>query len=101
MTVSERKVGRSAETRSRWSSSLRKAGVSVLGFGLLAAGLALLAFPVPGTTLFVVPLGLAILGREFSWARRLLNRFRDLVRWLLTLSHRGLRPSAVAAAGNP
>jgi tellurite resistance protein TerC len=92
---------RSWWSRSGWPSRLRKAGVAVLGFSVLAAGLALLALPVPGSTLLVVPLGLAILGREFSWARRLLNRFRELGRWLLTLSRRWLRLSVVTASGTP
>jgi hypothetical protein len=59
--------------RGRFSRSFRRAGIAGLGFGVLALGLALLVLPVPGTTFVVIPLGLAILGKEFVWARRLLR----------------------------
>lgn len=43
----------------------------VLGFGLLAAGVAMLVLPGPGwLTIFAA---LAILAGEFVWARRLLD----------------------------
>ncbi len=53
--------------------AFRRAAIATLGFAVLALGLALLALPVPGTTVVVIPLGLAILGKEFLWARRLLR----------------------------
>jgi uncharacterized protein (TIGR02611 family) len=46
----------------------------VAGFGLLAAGVAMLALPGPGW--LTIAAGLAILAREFEWARRLLNRVK-------------------------
>jgi tellurite resistance protein TerC len=46
----------------------------VAGFGLLAAGVAMLALPGPGW--LTIAAGLALLATEFAWARRLLNRLK-------------------------
>jgi uncharacterized protein (TIGR02611 family) len=46
------------------------------GFGLLAAGVTMLVLPGPGWLTIVA--GLAILAREFEWARRLLNRLKAI-----------------------
>lgn len=46
----------------------------VVGFTVLALGVALLVLPGPGI-LFIAG-GLVILGAEFVWARRLLDRFK-------------------------
>lgn len=48
----------------------RRVLVTILGTGVLIAGIAMLALPGPGwVTIFG---GLAILGTEYHWARRLL-----------------------------
>lgn len=47
--------------------------IAVAGFSVLVLGVALVVVPVPGTSVVVIPLGLAILAREFRWARGLLN----------------------------
>ena len=52
----------------------RIVGVSVLGTLLLVAGAVMLVTPGPG--LLLVAAGLAILAREFRWARRLLALVR-------------------------
>ena len=44
------------------------------GFTLLIVGV--LLFFTPGPSSLVVPLGLAVLGTEFVWAKRLLDRLR-------------------------
>jgi len=49
---------------------LRRVGIGLAGFGVLLLGVGLLAVPIPGTTVIVIPLGLTILAREFSWAVR-------------------------------
>lgn len=54
-------------------SRVRRVGIAVVGFTVLIFGVALVVVPVPGTSLVVIPLGLAILAREFHWARRLLD----------------------------
>jgi hypothetical protein len=51
---------------------LRKVVTAVAGVAVLLFGVALLVVPVPGTSVVVLPLGLAVLAREFQWARRLL-----------------------------
>ena len=53
----------------------RKVVVAVIGTTVLAFGVALIV--LPGPAVVVIPLGLAILGTEFLWARRLLQRLRD------------------------
>ncbi len=53
----------------------RKVIVAVIGTTVLAFGVALIV--LPGPAVVVIPLGLAILGTEFLWARRLLQRLRD------------------------
>lgn len=46
----------------------------VIGFTVLAIGVALIV--LPGPAFVVIPIGLAILAGEFVWARRVINRFR-------------------------
>jgi uncharacterized protein (TIGR02611 family) len=65
---------RPAATTSPWRVA-RKVVVAVIGATVLALGVALIV--LPGPAVVVIPLGLAILGTEFLWARRLLQRLRD------------------------
>ena len=53
----------------------RKVIVAVSGATVLAVGIALIV--LPGPAVVVIPLGLAILGTEFLWARRLLRRVKQ------------------------
>jgi hypothetical protein len=57
--------------RSTTTLRLRTVAIAVAGFSVLIFGVALLVVPVPGTSIVIFPLGLAILAREFRWARRL------------------------------
>lgn len=52
----------------------RRAVVLVLGSTVVLIGIALLV--LPGPAFVVIPAGIAILGVEFAWARRLLLRVR-------------------------
>ena len=52
----------------------RRAAVVLIGFGVLAGGIAMLL--LPGPAILVIPAGLAILGLEFAWARRWLRTLR-------------------------
>lgn len=52
----------------------RMVATTVTGAVLLVAGLVMLVTPGPG--LLAVAAGLAVLAREFAWARRLLDRVR-------------------------
>jgi len=53
----------------------RRLVILVIGATLLLVGVALLV--LPGPAMVVIPLGLAVLGTEFVWARRLLRRVKD------------------------
>lgn len=48
--------------------------VIVIGFTILAAGVAMIV--LPGPAIVVIPIGLALLATEFIWARQLLNRIK-------------------------
>ncbi len=52
----------------------RRLIVAVVGFTILAIGVAMLLLPGPG--MLIIALGLAILAAEFVWARRLLRRIK-------------------------
>jgi hypothetical protein len=65
--------GRSAQPSTAATIGVRRVAVAIAGFTVLLLGVALLVVPVPGTSVVVIPLGLAILAREFPWARRLLD----------------------------
>jgi uncharacterized protein (TIGR02611 family) len=59
----------------RLSYAVRKAGITILGFTLLIAGIILLVLPGPG--LVVLILGLVVLSWEYEWAKRHLHRARQ------------------------
>ena len=68
--------------RRPWASACgaaRKLAIAVAGAVVLAFGIALLV--LPGPAFVVIPAGLAILGLEFTWARR----------WLLHVQKHGSR----------
>ena len=50
----------------------------VIGFTLLALGVAMLVLPGPG--IVTIMLGLAVLSAEYVWARRLLDRMKAAAR---------------------
>jgi tellurite resistance protein TerC len=55
--------------------------ISIVGSTVLLIGVIMLV--TPGPALIVIPLGLAILGLEFAWARSWMRRLRQ------TISERG------------
>jgi putative membrane protein len=55
----------------RWA---RRIAISVVGGTVLAIGVAMIV--LPGPALVVIPLGLAILGVEYAWARRWLRKVK-------------------------
>jgi tellurite resistance protein TerC len=55
----------------------RRLIVIVVGFTVLLIGIAMLV--LPGPAVIVIPLGLAILGSEFVWARRLLKKAKSTI----------------------
>lgn len=58
----------------RW---LRRIVITVIGLTLLLIGVIMIVGPGPATV--VIPIGLAILGLEYAWARRLLRRLKGYV----------------------
>jgi hypothetical protein len=56
----------------RWA---RRIAISIVGGTVLAIGVAMIV--LPGPALVVIPLGLAILGAEYAWARRWLRRVKE------------------------
>ena len=55
----------------------RRIAVAVVGSTVLAVGIAMLV--TPGPAIIVIPIGLAILGVEFAWARLWLKRVRRTI----------------------
>ena len=51
--------------------------IAVLGTTILAIGIVMIV--APGPALIVIPIGLAILGIEFAWARIWLQRLRRTI----------------------
>ena len=69
----------------------RRVIVIILGTSVLLIGFAMIL--LPGPALIVIPLGLAILGTEFLWARRILKRMKREGRNLLeAVGLRGKKP---------
>ena len=52
--------------------------IIVIGFTILAVGVAMVV--LPGPAVVVIPIGLAILATEFIWARRLLDTVKERIR---------------------
>ena len=55
---------------------IRRTMVAVIGGTILLIGVLLMVLPGPG--LLVILIGLAVLGSEFVWARRMIERGRKL-----------------------
>lgn len=53
----------------------RKLVILVIGLTVILTGLIMLV--TPGPAIVVIPLGLAILGTEFLWARRILKKMKE------------------------
>ena len=51
--------------------------IIVSGFTILAVGIAMIV--LPGPSILVIPVGLAILATEFIWARKLLTIVRERI----------------------
>ena len=53
----------------------RRIAISIVGMTVLLVGIVMVV--TPGPALIFIPVGLAILGLEFAWARRLLERIKQ------------------------
>ena len=55
----------------------KRIAITVIGVSTLAIGIVMIV--APGPALILIPVGLAILGLEFAWARLLLQRLRESI----------------------
>lgn len=53
----------------------KRIAISIVGFTVLAVGIAMIA--LPGPAFIVIPAGLGILGLEYAWARRWLRKVKE------------------------
>ena len=58
-------------------AQVRRVIIAVIGFTVLAIGIALIV--LPGPAFIVIPAGLAILSIEFAWAKRLLRSVKEKI----------------------
>lgn len=63
----------------------RRIVVGVVGATILLVGVVMLV--APGPAIIVIPIGLAILGIEFAWARLWLKRLREKLSHLSATNH--------------
>ncbi len=66
----------------------RRIVVLTVGGTVLAAGIAMIV--APGPAIVVIPIGLAVLGMEFAWARIWLRKLREGIS-AQNAKHRGRR----------
>jgi uncharacterized protein (TIGR02611 family) len=57
---------------------MKRLVVIVIGFTMLAAGIAMIV--LPGPAFIFIPAGLAILATEFLWAKKLLQKVKEKLR---------------------
>ena len=55
----------------------RRVAIAVLGSTIIAIGIVMIV--APGPAIIVIPIGLAVLGLEFAWARHWLKRLRETI----------------------
>ena len=60
------------------SGPMRRLVVGIIGGTLVLVGAAMIV--LPGPAFVVIPLGLAVLGTEFVWARRWIQKARRLIK---------------------
>jgi tellurite resistance protein TerC len=65
-------VARVFQLTYKWA---RRCAIALVGGTVVLIGIAMIVFP--GPAIVVIPAGLAILGLEFAWARRWLERIRS------------------------
>lgn len=83
--------------------SAKRVAITILGFAVILAGLALSLPGIPGPGILVIIAGLAVLATEYAWARRVLDRARDRARRAAERVRRARRqaPSVAEADEGP
>ena len=80
------------ETLAASVRTTRKIVILMSGGSILLVGVAMVV--LPGPAMLVIPLGLAILGTEFAWAKRLLLRVQAEIHKRLPESLKWNKPGA-------
>jgi uncharacterized protein (TIGR02611 family) len=75
----------------------RRAGISVAGFALILAGLAMLVLPGPGVLVIIA--GLAVLATEYAWAERALDTTKKKAKAAATKTRAKMKRSGRAPRG--
>jgi len=76
----------------------KRIAVAIVGFTVLAVGVAMIV--LPGPAFIVIPVGLGILSIEFAWARRWLRKVKQRSATLVD-TIKGTRSDAGASAPPP
>jgi uncharacterized protein (TIGR02611 family) len=63
-----------ADTMLKSLKQVKRLIVAVIGFTILAIGIAMIV--LPGPAILVIPLGLSILATEFVWAKKVLEKIK-------------------------
>jgi len=61
---------------------IRKILIAIVGVSVILIGAAMVF--LPGPAIVVIPVGLAILATEFAWAKALLHKVKEKIRWRTT-----------------
>lgn len=61
---------------------VRKIVIAIVGVSVILIGAAMIF--LPGPAIVVIPVGLAILATEFAWAKVLLHKLKEKIRWRTT-----------------
>jgi uncharacterized protein (TIGR02611 family) len=61
---------------------VRKILIAIVGVSVILIGAAMVF--LPGPAIVVIPIGLAILATEFAWAKVLLHKLKEKIRWKTT-----------------
>ncbi len=69
----------------------RRIVITVVGVTLVAIGIVMIV--TPGPAIVVIPVGLAVLGIEFAWARSWLKKLRETISYGIA-NDRGRRAEA-------
>ena len=70
----------------------RRIAITIVGFSVLAVGIAMIV--LPGPAFVVIPLGLGILSLEFAWARHWLHKVKDRSQALVDTVKRNAKRSS-------
>jgi tellurite resistance protein TerC len=65
----------------------RRIAITIVGFTVLAVGIAMIV--LPGPAFVVIPVGLGILSLEFAWARHWLHKVKERSQALVDTVKRG------------